>query len=98
MQDVQVGEIDTNFILKNASKILASTPIDYLKDAKPCGSLFEENCTTGAVSSLLTRFYIDHHEPLDVLKDFKSRGRWCLGDLLEGHEFLIIIPVADRRM
>ena len=92
---MQVDKVDTNFILEDASKILASTPIDYLKDAKPCGSLFDENCTTGAVSCLDTKFYLDHHEPLDVLNVFKSSGRWCLGELPEGNEFLIIVPVAN---
>ena len=92
---MQVDKVDANFILKNASKILASTPIDYLKDAKPCGSLFDENCTTGAVSCLDTKFYLDHHEPLDALNIFKSNGRWCLGELPEGNEFLIIVPVAN---
>lgn len=85
---MQVDKIDTNFILNNTAKILDSTPIEYLKGAKPCGTLFEENCTTGAVSSLFTQFYVNHEEPLEALSRFKRNGRWCLGELPEGHEFL----------
>jgi len=80
---------------ENASKVLDSSPVDYIKNLKPCGSLFEEDCTTGNVSSLFTQFFVDHEEPLDALKTFKANERWCLGDLPEGHEFLIIVPVAS---
>jgi hypothetical protein len=78
----------------HAARILDSTPVDYLKDIKPCGALFEEGCTTGNVSSVFTRFWVDHTEPLDALNVFKANGRWILGDLPEGHEFLIIVPVS----
>jgi len=84
--------IDTDFIVENTSKILETTPIDYLKDVKLAGSLFEDNCTTGAVSCVFTEFYVDHAEPLTALESFKMR-RWCLGEVPEGHEFLVVLPV-----
>jgi hypothetical protein len=64
------------------------------KEAKPCGTLFEENCTTGALSCVFTQFYVNHEEPLEALSLFKRNGRWCLGELPEGHEFLVILPVT----
>ena len=92
MLGVSVESIDTDFIVKNATKILHTTPIDYLKDVKLAGSLFDDSCTNGAVSCVFTEFYVDHAEPLAALEVFKTR-RWCLGELPEGHEFLIILPV-----
>ena len=58
------------------------------------GSLFRENCDSGAVSSVFTGFYVDHAEPLKALEQYKAIGQWCLGDLLDGHEFLAVFPMA----
>ena len=92
MLDVSVDLIDTNFIATNTAKVLETTPIDYLKNVKLAGLLFDDSCTTGAVSCVFTEFYVDHHEPLAALEIFKMR-KWCLGELPEGHEFLVILPV-----
>jgi hypothetical protein len=56
-------------------------------------SLFTEGCTSGAISAVYTEFYVDHEEPLSALEVFKEEGKWFLGELLEGHEFLIILPI-----
>ena len=61
----------------------------YVKDMEFRGSLFEDGCTTGTVSCVFTNFYVDHNEPLEALAAYKAGGRWVL---LEGHEFLIILP------
>jgi len=55
-------------------------------------SLFEDGCTTGTVSCVFTNFYVDHNEPLEALAAYNAGGHWVLGELLEGHEFLIILP------
>ncbi|THH04297.1 hypothetical protein EW146_g10212 [Bondarzewia mesenterica] len=31
-------------------------------------------------------------EPLEALAAYRARGKWLLGELLDGHEFLIILP------
>jgi len=85
--------IDTESILANSTKIFATTPIEYLKGVELAGSLFEENCTTGAVSCVFTEFYVGHAEPLSALEDFKEKRGWTLGELPEGHEFLSILPI-----
>ena len=92
MQDVPIDQVDTNFILMNAAHILGNTPIGYLKEAKLAGSLFDPNSTTGAISCVFTEFYVDHQEPLAALDIFKAKRGWCLGELPEGHEFLIVLP------
>ena len=48
------------------------------------------NCTTGTISSIFTTFYVDHDEPLEALAFYKKE--WILGELLDDHEFLIILP------
>lgn len=72
---------------------MEASPVGYVKSMELHGSLFQGECTTGAISSVFSNFYIDHSEPLEVLAAYKARGEWVLGDLLEGHEFLIILPV-----
>lgn len=57
-----------------------------------CGSLFDDDCTTGAVSSTFMSFYVNHNEPLEALKEYKRHGGWVLGELLDGHKYLIILP------
>ncbi|KAG2029470.1 hypothetical protein BDR03DRAFT_880661, partial [Suillus americanus] len=86
--------VDLDFICGHAKGILEATPISYLKAAHPKGMLFQENCNNGVVSSVFTEFYVDHAEPLAVLEQYKLKGQWCLGELLDGHEFLAIFPIA----
>jgi hypothetical protein len=91
--DVHVGSIDLNLIRDNATKILEATNVEYLKSAEIRGDLFQDGPNGGAVSSVFTNFFVDHAEPLEVLKHYKSHKGWCLGELLEGHEFLVILRV-----
>jgi hypothetical protein len=71
--------------------------VTYIKDTELRGSLFDDECTTGAVSSVFTHFYVDHDEPLEALAEYKKTG-WVLGELLDGHEFLIILPTIVKPM
>src|SRR5882762_657750 len=98
-QDANIYSVDSAFIRDNAKKVLAASDIDYLKRAQLRGRLFQEGSSTdetayGAISSVFTEFYVDHKEPFEVLEKFKAKGRWCLGDLLDGHEYLALFSVA----
>lgn len=44
------------------------------------------------VSGVNTGFYVDHKEPLGGLQWLRQFREWPLGDLPEGHEFLLVIP------
>jgi hypothetical protein len=55
------------------------------------GSLWSDD---GAVSSVFTSFYVDHAEPLEALGQYKAMSQWGLGDLLDGHEFLAVVPLS----
>jgi hypothetical protein len=93
-QDVDVYAVNLSFIRANAVKVLEASTVDYLKSAQLRGDLFQENADTGAISSAFTEFYVDHAEPSEALAKFKTRGKWCLGELLEGHEYLALFPVS----
>jgi hypothetical protein len=80
-----------------AAPVLVSAPVPYIRDAKLRGSLFGE-VDDGTVSSVFTDFYVDHTEPLEALMEVQKRGTvWPFGELLEGHEFLLIIKPQSRR-
>jgi len=81
------------FIRDHAEAILTSSSITYLRAAQLKGSIFQADCDDGAVSSVFTSFYVDHAEPLEALEQYKAKGQWGLGELLDGHEFLAIFPV-----
>ncbi|KIK47488.1 hypothetical protein CY34DRAFT_8883 [Suillus luteus UH-Slu-Lm8-n1] len=87
-------DVNLDFIHEHAKGILESSPISYLKAAQLRGALFQDNCNNGAISSVFTEFYVDHDEPLTVLSQYKKRDQWCLGELLDGHEFLAIAYVS----
>jgi hypothetical protein len=80
---------------QNAAKILKDTPLKYLHGAQPRGSLFEENCASGAISCLDTKYFVDHKEPMNALAIFRETGGWSLGELLDGHEYLLIVPISS---
>jgi len=88
-----ISAINLNFIKENTSKILAVTPIPYLKSPILKGGLFQEDPESGVISSIFTQFFVDHDEPLQVLEEYKNRKEWPLGDLLKEHEFVILVEM-----
>ena len=90
---VNIYSANLNFIHDVVTKIILASHISYLETAQLTGSVFNEGDESGAVSSVFTAFYVDHVEPLEALEKFKLRGRWCLGELLDGHKYLAIFPV-----
>lgn len=75
---------------------MGCSPISYIKDAKLSGSLFNQEDTSGAVSSANTGFFVDHEEPLEALARVRESMNWPLGELIDGHEFLLILQVRRR--
>jgi len=43
------------------------------------------------INVLLAPF--DHTEHLETPAPYKARGQWLLGELHDGHEFLITLPI-----
>jgi hypothetical protein len=48
------------------------------------------------VSSVDTNFFVDHTEPLEALAFVKENMDWPLGELIDGHEFLLILEAKRR--
>lgn len=94
-----IGSINTvqlDFIKNNAEKIMRASPIQYIKNAKLRGSIFNSEDVSGLVSSVDTDFWVDHKEPIEALAWIRDRMDWPLGELHDGHEFLLILEVKRR--
>jgi hypothetical protein len=70
--------------------------LDYVKKAKLCGSLFGPEDTSGLVSSVDSGFFVDHTEPLEALGWVREEFDWPLGELSDGHEFLLVLESRRR--
>ena len=89
---VDLRDIDLSFISQHAQAIMCGSPVQYVKNARLTGSLFN-GLVNGSISLADTGFFVDHAEPLDILEYTKSTSRWPLGSLLEGHEFIMLTRV-----
>ena len=75
---------------------MKSSPIPYVRDAKLCGKLFGD-ASSGLVAGIDSRFFVDHAEPMQALKEIKQHWDWPLGDLPEGCEYLLVMPSTRVR-
>lgn len=92
-----IEKVSLDLVKENAKMIMEASPVSYIKDAKLCGSLFDPEDSTGLNCGVNTGFFVDHEEPLDVLEMVRQNWKWPLGDLLDGHEYLLILPGKHRR-
>jgi predicted GNAT family acetyltransferase len=93
--------IDLKFIGDHAKDVIRVCNIPYLSEHQLVGSIFNiqsllvvEN-NQQQISLVKTDFFVDHKEVLAILKDI--RQKWILGPLLDGHEFLAILPTTSVR-
>lgn len=86
-------DIDLDFIRQDASAIMRRSPVEYVQNARLVGSLFNKATLDGSVSLGDTGFFVDHAEPLQTLDSVRSTSQWPLGELLEGHEFIMLSKV-----
>lgn len=91
-----INTVPLDFIKEHAEEIMKASPIRYVKGAKLCGSLFNPEDSSGLVSSVDTGFWVDHTEPLEALEWARDTGGWPLGELHDGHEFLLVLEVRRR--
>ena len=78
---------------------MMASPINYVNQAKLRGAIFDHT-NNGLVSGVDTEFYVDHEEPMAALHEIRQSLKWPLGDLPEGHEFLLVLsykPVQHHR-
>ncbi|KAF2841088.1 hypothetical protein M501DRAFT_1002195 [Patellaria atrata CBS 101060] len=88
--------VSLEFMKKYAESIMKVSPVTYVRDAKLRGSLFDSKDTNGLVSSVDTGFFVDHEEPLEALALVRESMEWPLGELLDGHEFILILQARRR--
>ena len=85
-----------DFIRNNARTVMKASPISYVKNAELHGSLFDPEDISGLISSVDSKFFVDHTEPLEVLARVRERLDWPLGELSDGYEFLLMIENRRR--
>ncbi|KAI4593549.1 hypothetical protein KJ359_009235 [Pestalotiopsis sp. 9143b] len=89
-----IEDVDLSMTREHAKAVMAASPVNYVKHAKPMGSLFREGeDEDGAVCCADTAFWVDHAEPLAALAAVKERRdvRWPFGELPEGCEYLVLV-------
>ncbi|KFA50737.1 hypothetical protein S40293_11535 [Stachybotrys chartarum IBT 40293] len=92
-----IEKVSLDFIAQNAATVMSASPISYVHDAKLSGTLFDPADSTGIVSGVNTNFFVDHKEPLEALALVRESWDWPLGNLPDGHEYLLILPGKQRR-
>jgi len=95
--DFALPHVPLKFARDHAATIMAASPIAYVKNAKLRGSLFSSDEPDSLISGVDSGFFVDHEEPLEALAWLQERGVWPLGDLPDGHEFLLIFESSRRR-
>ncbi|KAF2495638.1 hypothetical protein BU16DRAFT_572867 [Lophium mytilinum] len=87
-----IEDVDLSMTQEHANAIMKISPVRYVHTATLRGSLFGNNKADGVISSANTNFWVDHQEPVEALEEVRKRGViWPFGDLLEGHEYLVIL-------
>ncbi|KAJ5251126.1 hypothetical protein N7489_001536 [Penicillium chrysogenum] len=92
-----IEKISLDFIRRKAHRTMKSSPIPYIQNATLRGTIFQPEDTSGMVSGVNTGFFVDHEEPQKVLQAVRGNWQWPLGDLPDGHEYLLVMPAKHRR-
>jgi hypothetical protein len=93
--------LNLTFTKSKIHEVVQTSSVEYVRTAEPQGSLFEDqgglrdDAAKGAVCTLYTSFFIDRAEPTAALAQWKAKcggkASWPLGDLPEGHEYLVLV-------
>ncbi|KAL2067022.1 hypothetical protein VTL71DRAFT_1446 [Oculimacula yallundae] len=91
-------DINFQYMRAEAKKVMATCPVTYVREAKLRGNLFEDGEADGAICCADTQFWVDHQEP-DIAHFLLKRNgiSWPLGELPEGHEYLLMATVNDTK-
>ncbi|KAJ2975398.1 hypothetical protein NUW54_g11736 [Trametes sanguinea] len=90
--DGKVREIDLAFIKQHAASVLGCSTPRFLKNAPVRGAFLG---IPGGSYSADTSFFVDHAEPLEILQTYVAEEKWPFGELLDGHEFLVLLSVPE---
>lgn len=81
---------DPNFIKEHAEKVMAVSPIPYVRDA-----IFGD-VDDDVIPTVDTDFFVDHTEPVQALESVKASGVNWFGGLPDRHEYLLFINPPER--
>ncbi|KAF2687255.1 hypothetical protein K458DRAFT_415517 [Lentithecium fluviatile CBS 122367] len=84
--------VDLGVVKKHAHELMATSPVDYVKNAILSGSLLggdgdgePEKRSDGSICCAITNFYVEHKEPIAVLEEVRKTEDWplvsCLRDM-----------------
>lgn len=93
-----IERVSLDFIRQNAKEVIKASPIPYVREAGLHGSIFEPGDSSGLVCGVDTRFFVDHGESVETLRRVRETREWPLGELPEGHEYLLVLPGKKRRL
>ncbi|CAM1503449.1 Fc.00g082250.m01.CDS01 [Cosmosporella sp. VM-42] len=91
-----IENVSLDFVRQNSAPIMKASPIAYVRDAVLRGTLFDAEDPIDLVCGVNTDFFVDHEEPLNALAHLRDFRPWRLGDLPDGHEFLLLFPTKPR--
>lgn len=94
-EDHLFPHVPLDFARNNAAAILASSPVSYIQNAKPAGTIFKKGGDLRCGAD--TNFHIDHSEVKAAIAELEAKDEWPLGDLVEGHEYLLLFDGRRRR-
>ena len=89
--------IDLTFIADHADGVIKACNVPYLSAAPLVGSIFQSASEDkqAPISLVNTDFPVDHAEVLLALT--RVREKWMLGPLLDGHEYVAVVPATSVR-
>ena len=88
--DGNTKNVDLGFIVEHAQDVLNCSTVEYLRTAE-LGGAFKG--TPDGSYLVNTSFFVDHTEPKAILRTYVAEGKWAFGELIDGHEFLVLIAV-----
>ncbi|KAI9062024.1 hypothetical protein FKP32DRAFT_1604481 [Trametes sanguinea] len=86
--DVEIREVDLSFMKQHAAAVLGCSTPRFLKSAPVRGAFLG---IPGGSYSADTSFFVDHAESLEILQTYVAEEKWPFGELLDGHEFLVLL-------
>lgn len=90
----QIGHSEHDLVRsgEDAARIMKACPVTYVRQAEV------RTDEVNAVCCANTKFWVDHEEPKKALATLEHQRReWQIGDLPEGHEYLIIVDTRSAK-
>ncbi|KAE9964643.1 hypothetical protein EG328_004444 [Venturia inaequalis] len=81
-----MDHVSLDFMKAHAESMMKVSPVEYIRDAKLAGSLFDSKDTTGRICCVNSGFFVDHSEPLEALAWSDDPALCCWQESIEGSD------------